>query len=374
MAPPFRADHVGSLLRPPPLKAARDKLEGDHHRRVSGSRRFKELEEIENAAILEAVALQESVGLEAITDGEFRRRSWWQDFVLELDGTFIDFAEFAIEFRDPRGHKLPAPVAHVDGRICRSRGFNTDAFKFLKQHTKRTPKVTMPSPPVVHFFGGRRAIDAKIYPDLDKFWSDLAQAYREEIAALAALGCTYIQLDECILALMCDSKFRDQLQARGDDPECLVDGYAESINEAVRDRPAGMTVALHLCRGNNRGHWLGEGGYDYVSDVLFNKIKVDAFFMEYDSPRSGDFTPLRLLPKGKTAVLGLVTTKSPTLESESEIMRRIDEAQKHAPIERLALSPQCGFASHFMGNPLTPDDQRKKLELVVNVAHRVWPH
>lgn len=370
--PPFRADHVGSLLRPAALRAAREKAEGDHHKRVRGSRRFKELEPLENEAILDAIRLQEAVGLKAITDGEFRRRSWWQDFVLELDGTFIDFAEFAIEFTDPQGHKLPAPVAHVDGKIRRPRAYNLDGYKFLKANTRGTPKVTMPSPPVVHFFGGRLAIDPKVYPDLGEFWSDLARAYREEIADLAAAGCTYIQIDECIFALMCDPKFRAQLARRGDDPEKLLVTYAKVINESVKDRPKDLVVAMHLCRGNNRGHWLGEGGYDYISDVLFNTVDVDAFFMEYDSPRAGDFTPLKLLPKGKTAVLGLVTSKSPTLESADDIRRRIDEAAKHAPIGQLALSPQCGFASHFIGNPLTVDDERRKLDLVVRVADEVW--
>lgn len=370
--PPFRADHVGSLLRPESLLRARDAAEGDHHRRVRGSRRFPELEPIENEAIIEAIRLQEEVGLQSITDGEFRRRSWWQDFVLELDGTFIDFAEFAIDFADPHGHKLPAPVAHVDGKIRRTRGYNTDAFQFLRAHTTRTPKLTMPSPPVVHFFGGRLAIDSKVYPDLGEFWSDLAHAYREEIAALADLGCTYIQIDECILALMCDPKFQAQLEARGDNPRKLLDTYADVINQAVSGRPEGVVIAMHLCRGNNRGHWLGEGGYDFVSDVLFNRIDVDAYFMEYDSPRAGDFSPLKRMPKGKVAVLGLVTSKSPTLESPDEIKRRIDEASKCAPLSQLGLSPQCGFASHFHGNPLTVEDERRKLELVVRVAEEVW--
>lgn len=370
--PPFRAEHVGSLLRPPSLLSARDRLEGNHHKRVKGSRRFPELQAMEDEAIKDAIRRQEEAGLQVITDGEFRRRSWWQDFVLELDGTYIDFAEFAIDFRDPDGHKLPAPVAHVDGKIKRSRGYNVEAFKFLKANTARTPKVTMPSPPVVHFFGGRRAIDETVYPDLAEFWADLARAYREEIAALAEAGCTYVQIDECILALMCDPKFRTQLAARGDDPDTLLETYADVINDSIRDRPPGVVIGMHLCRGNNRGHWLGEGGYDYISDVLFNRINADVYFMEYDSPRSGDFTPLRHLPRGKTAVLGLVTTKKAALETRESLVQRIAEAAKYAPLDRLALSPQCGFASHFLGNPLTDDDQRRKLELVVEVADRVW--
>ncbi len=370
--PPFRADHVGSLLRPEKLKAARDRLEGDHHTRVSDSRRFDELREIEDEAIVDAIALQEGVGLGAVTDGEFRRRSWWQDFVLELDGTYIDFAEFAIEFTDPQGNRLPAPVAHVNGKIRRSRSINRDSFLFLNDRSEGVVKITMPSPPIVHFFGGRLAVDESVYPDLDEFWSDLARAYREEIADLADAGCGYVQLDECILALMCDPKFRGQLEARGDDPESLLKTYAMVINEALSDRPDGVFVSMHLCRGNNRGHWLGEGGYDYVSDLLFNGIDVSAYFMEYDSPRAGDFGPLARLPTGKTAVLGLVTTKSPELEDPDALKRRIDAAARVAPLEQLALSPQCGFASHFLGNPLSEDDQRRKLDLVVRVAEDVW--
>ena len=370
--PPFRADHVGSLLRPEKLKAARDRLEGDHHTPVSDSRRFDELREIEDEAIVDAIALQESVGLRTVTDGEFRRRSWWQDFVLELEGTYIDFAEFAIEFSDPQGNRLPAPVAHVEGKIRRSRPINRDSFLFLKNRAMGVVKITMPSPPIVHFFGGRMAVDETVYPDLGEFWSDLARAYREEIADLAEAGCTYVQLDECILALMCDPKFRAQLEARGDDPDSLLETYVRVINDALSDRPAGVFVSMHLCRGNNRGHWLGEGGYDYISDVLFNEIDVDAYFMEYDSPRAGDFGPLAGLPEGKTAVLGLVTTKSPELEEPDALKRRIDEAARLAPQDQLALSPQCGFASHFLGNPLTPDDQRRKLDLVVRVAEDVW--
>ena len=370
--PPFRADHVGSLLRPEKLKAARDRLEGDHHTRVDDSRRFDELREIEDESIVEAIALQEGVGLRTVTDGEFRRRSWWQDFVLELDGTYIDFAEFAIEFTDPEGNRLPAPVAHVDGKIRRPRSINRDSFLFLNDRARGVVKVTMPSPPIVHFFGGRLAVDESVYPDLDEFWSDLAQAYREEIADLAEAGCTYVQFDECILALMCDPRFRAQLRARGDDPDTLLETYVRVINDALSDRPDGVFVSMHLCRGNNRGHWLGEGGYDYVSDLLFNEIEVEAYFMEYDSPRAGDFGPLARLPDGKTAVLGLVTTKSPRLEDPDALKRRIDEAARLAPLERLALSPQCGFASHFLGNPLTEDDQRRKLDLVVRVAEDVW--
>jgi 5-methyltetrahydropteroyltriglutamate--homocysteine methyltransferase len=370
--PPYRAEHVGSLLRPNALREARARVEGDYHATTRGSIRFKQLESLENDAIVDAIRLQEEIGLQSITDGEFRRRSWWQDFVLELGGTYIGFADFALEFTDPQGHKLPAPVAHVDAKIRRTHGITTDSFKFLKAHTKRTPKITMPSPPVVHFFGGNLSIDKTVYSELEEFWADLARAYREEIQDLAALGCKYIQLDECIFALMCDPKFQSQLRARGDDPDALLRTYTKVINSVLKDRPNDVTFAMHLCRGNNRGHWLAEGGYDFISEVLFNEIDVDAYFMEYDSPRAGDFRPLRQLPRGKTVVLGLVTTKTPKLESEDDIKRRIDEAAAFAPLDRLALSPQCGFASHFIGNPLSVDDERRKLELVVKVADDVW--
>jgi 5-methyltetrahydropteroyltriglutamate--homocysteine methyltransferase len=370
--PPFRAEHVGSLLRPEKLKAARDRLEGDIYKTVRGSRRFAALEPLEDEAIIDAIRLQERAGLQVITDGEFRRKSWFQDFVLEFDGAYVDFADFAIEFRDEAGNKLPSVTVHVDGKIKRTRSYGAGPFRFLRQHTQRTPKVTMPSPPIFHFFGGRLSVDEKVYPDIDEFWADLARAYREEIKELAQLGCTYVQLDEVIFAIMCDPRFRAQLEARGDKPDSLLKTYAKVINDAVRDRPKGVVVGMHLCRGNNRGQWMAEGGYEFISDVLFNTVEVDAYFMEYDSPRAGDFTPLKRLPKGKSAVLGLVTTKSPLLETADALKRRIDEAAKSAPLEQLALSPQCGFASHFLGNPLTVDDQFRKLELVVKVAESVW--
>ena len=370
--PPYRAEHVGSLLRPQNLLVARQRLEGDQYTTTRGSLHFDELRELEDEAIREAIQLQEQVGLQAITDGEFRRRSWWQDFILELGGVTLGMAEDAA-WADPQGHRLSQRVVRIDRKIERTHGILTDAFSFLKSNTSGTPKMTMPSPPIVHFYGGRQFIDEDVYPDLDEFWADLTRAYREEISALAALGCEYIQLDECIFAILCDPTHREQQRARGRDPEELVRTYLQAINDAVAERPAGMTITMHLCRGNNRGHWLAEGGYDYVANVLFNEVNVDAYFLEYDSPRAGDFTPLRHLPKNKKAVLGLITTKSPTLESVDEVKRRIDDAATYAPIEQLALSPQCGFASNFMGNPVTIDDQRRKLSLVVEVASDMWP-
>ncbi|MSQ51403.1 MAG: 5-methyltetrahydropteroyltriglutamate--homocysteine S-methyltransferase [Betaproteobacteria bacterium] len=370
--PFFRAEHVGSLLRPGKLKDARDRLEGDHHARVRGSRRFRELESMENECILEAVKLQEAAGLKVLTDGEFRRRSWWQDFALELEGTFIDFGDHGLVFRDPQGHKLPVPVGFVDGKIRRVRGFNTDCFEFLKKHTQLTPKVTMPAPHALHFFGGRACINSSIYPDLEEFWSDLARAYQEEIADLAHLGCRYVQLDDAMFATMCDPTVQEQLRARGDDPQALLADYVKVVNAAISGRPADMTVAIHLCRGNNRGHWMASGGYDFVAEALFGELQVDSYLLEYDSPRAGDFSPLSKLPNGKTVILGLISSKTAVLESKDELKRRIDEAGRYASLSQLGISPQCGFSSHFLGNPLSQDDQMRKLELVVGIAQDVW--
>ena len=368
---PYRAEHVGSLLRPQHLLDARERLEGDQYQVTEGSLKFDELRELEDAAIRDAVRLQEEVGLQAITDGEFRRRSWWQDFILELGGVTLGMAEDAA-WTDPQGHKLSQRVVIVEGKIERTRPILGDAFQFVKSITNRTPKMTMPSPPIVHYYGGRQYIDETVYPDLDEFWADLTRAYREEISGLAALGCDYVQLDECIFAILCDPQYQEQARSRGRDPDQLIRTYVRAINDVVTERPPGMTIAMHLCRGNNRGHWLAEGGYDYVADALFNQVNVDAYFLEYDSPRAGDFSPLRYLPKEKSAILGLITTKSPELESTDDVKRRIDEAATFTDLAQLGLSPQCGFASNFMGNPVTLDDQRRKLERVVEVASEVW--
>ena len=368
---PFRAEHVGSLLRPQHLLDARQNLEGDQYQTTVGSLNFNELQELENVAIKDAIRLQEDVGLQSITDGEFRRRSWWQDFILELGGISLGMAEDAA-WQDPQGHKLSQRVVRIDGKIEWNGGILTDAFKYLISQTDRTPKITLPSPPIAHFYGGRRYIDEAVYPDMDEFWDDLIRAYRSEINALAAAGCEYIQLDECILAILCDPSHQEAQRALGRDPNLLIETYIQAINSTVRDRPTGITVAMHLCRGNNRGHWLADGGYDFVADALFTQIDVDAYFLEYDSPRAGDFSPLRYLPSEKRVVLGLVTTKSPELESIEQLKYRIEDASTHVPIDQLCLSPQCGFASNFMGNPVSIDDQRRKLELVVKVAAEVW--
>jgi 5-methyltetrahydropteroyltriglutamate--homocysteine methyltransferase len=379
MAPPFRAEHVGSLLRPAKLLAARAALEGDQYRTVSGSTLYAELRDIEDAPIREAVALQEGVSLDVVTDGEFRRRSWYQDFVLALGGTSITFVDAsrtisaAMPFQDESGvEKLPGHLVQVTGKLKREKGIFTEHFRFLKRATKRVPKVSIPSPTMLHFWGGRAAIDSKVYPDLDAFWDDAVAAWVAELRDLAALGCSYVQIDDVTFPILCDPRGQAALVKRGDDPAALVRVYADVVNRVVAGAPKGMTLGLHMCRGNNRGKWMGDGGYEFVSDVVFRHVKIDNYFMEYDTDRAGDFRPLRHVPKGKTVVLGLVSTKTPKLEAKDDLKRRIDAAAKFMPQEHLCLSPQCGFASNFMGNPLTVDDQKRKLELVVGTAREVW--
>jgi 5-methyltetrahydropteroyltriglutamate--homocysteine methyltransferase len=379
MRPPFRAEHVGSLLRPQALLKARAAAEGDQYRPVSGPLAYAGLAEIEDAAIRDAVRLQEDAGLSVVTDGEFRRRSWFQDFLLALSGTRITFVDAAhtisaaLPFRDDQSAEtLPGHIIEVHGKLTRERGIFTEAFKFLKNITKRTPKVSLPSPTMLHFWGGRAAIDASVYPDLEEFWADAVSIWVAEINALHALGCTYVQLDDVTFPLLCDPRGQAALARRGDDPARILETYARVLNRIVAAAPAGMTLAMHMCRGNNRGKWMGSGGYEYVSEVVFRQIDIANFFMEYDTARAGDFRPLRHLPAGKTVVLGLVSTKTPVLESKDDLRRRIDEAANYVPLERLCLSPQCGFASNFAGNPLTIDDQRRKLALVVETAREVW--
>jgi 5-methyltetrahydropteroyltriglutamate--homocysteine methyltransferase len=379
MSPPFRAEHVGSLLRPKALLDARAGAEGNQYRTVSGPLTYGGLSEIEDAAIREAVRLQEDVGLPVVTDGEFRRRSWFQDFLLALAGTRITFVDAAhtvsaaLPFRDDASAEtLPGHIIEVHGKLTRERGIFTEHFKFLKNITQRTPKVSLPSPTMLHFWGGRAAIDARVYPDLEEFWDDAVAIWTAEINALHGLGCTYVQIDDVTFPLLCDPRGQAALRGRGDDPARILATYAGVLNRIVAGAPAGMTLAMHMCRGNNRGKWMGSGGYEYVSEVVFGQIASANFFMEYDTARAGDFRPLRHLPAGKTVVLGLVSTKTPRLESKDDLKRRIGEAAKYVPLERLSLSPQCGFASNFAGNPLTIDDERRKLALVVETAREVW--
>jgi 5-methyltetrahydropteroyltriglutamate--homocysteine methyltransferase len=377
--PPFRAEHVGSLLRPAALLQARTEAEGDQYRQVSGPLKFDQLKQLEDAAVADVVKLQESVGLQVVTDGEFRRRSWFQDFLLALSGTRITFVDAsrsvsaALPFRDDASaDTLPGHIIEVHAKLARPAGIFTEHFKFLKNITARTPKVSLPSPTMLHFWGGRAAIDATVYPDLEEFWADAVAIWIAEITALHALGCSYVQIDDVTFPLLCDPRGQAALTRRGDDPAKIVEAYAGVLNRIVAGAPAGMTLAMHMCRGNNRGKWMGSGGYEYVSEIVFRQIDIANFFMEYDTARAGDFRPLRHLPAGKTVVLGLVSTKTPVLEGKDDLKRRIEEAAKYVPLERLCLSPQCGFASNFAGNPLSIDDQRRKLALVVETAREVW--
>ena len=366
--PPFRADHVGSLLRPAELIAARaDAAAG----RISAD----ELRAVEDEAIADAVRMQEGVGLRGITDGEFRRTSWHMDFIYALDGIAAADEKVKVSFHNEQGDiEFMTPLAHVGSRVGVSETIFGDAFSYLsEQVTNGMPKLTIPSPSMVHYRGGRAAIDESVYPDLDSFWSDLTAAYRDEVARLGELGCTYLQLDDTSLAYLNDPEQRAYMKSIGGDPDAQHVEYIRHINEALRDRPEGMSVTTHMCRGNFRSSWVAEGGYDHVAEALFDELDVDGYFMEWDDERSGGFEPLRLLPKGeKQVVLGLVTTKHGELESRDMLLRRIEEAARYAPIEQLCLSPQCGFSSTVEGNLLSAEEQWAKLRLIVEVAAEVW--
>jgi methionine synthase II (cobalamin-independent) len=364
---PFRADHVGSLLRPAALLEARCAYE-------NGRLSSEELHAAEDRAIRTAVELQQQVGLRAVTDGEFRRRWWHLDFLTAIENVERVAPRVKARFRTHSGPlELEAPAIRVTGKLARPDPIFVEHFRFLRSATSGVPKLAIPSPSVMHFRGGRAAVDPLAYPEIEEFFADLARIYAEEIADLAEAGCTYLQIDETNLAYLCDPLLREQVRERlGQDPSELARTYAGLINAAIRGRPAGMRVMLHLCRGNFRSGWAAEGGYEPVANVLFNEIEVDGYFLEYDDERAGGFEPLRLVPKGKVVVLGLVTTKRGELESPAAIRRRIEQASRFAPLEQLALSPQCGFASTCEGNVLTAGDQRSKLELVTRVAREVW--
>ena len=363
--PPFRADHVGSLLRPPELLAARAKHQ-------AGEISAAAMREIEDRSIRDAVALQESIGLRGITDGEYRRTYFHIDFLEKLDGIAVRGGIATKFHRHDKEIDFAPPRLEVVGKLRRSRPIAGEDFDFLKSVTKQTAKLCIPSPTMVHFRGGRAAIDRTAYPDMEEFFADLARAYREEIADLAARGCTYLQLDDTNLAYLCDEKLRRGARERGDDPDQLPHIYARLINDSIRNRPSSMTVCIHLCRGNFRSAWVAEGGYDPVAEPLFSEIAVDGYFLEYDTPRAGDFSPLRYLPKGKSLVLGLVTTKTPELESADDLKRRIDSAARYVPMEHLAISPQCGFSSTVHGNDISVETEIAKLRLIVDVARDVW--
>jgi 5-methyltetrahydropteroyltriglutamate--homocysteine methyltransferase len=328
------------------------------------------LRQVEDTAIRDAIRLQESLGLRAVTDGEYRRAFWHYDFLAGLDG--VEMVEIASGVQFSGAHQLRPIAPAVTGKLDYTSDHMVDHFTFLQAHTRVTPKQSIPSPTALHYRGGRQAISPTVYPDIDSFFHDLGLAYQKAIAAFARAGCTYLQLDEVYLAYLCDPRQHADLRARGEDPERLLPAYAQLINLAIAQRPAGMTLAMHLCRGNFRSSWIAQGSYEPVADLLFNTLGVDVYFMEYDTERAGGFEPLRFLPPGKMAVLGLVTSKTGELEGKDALKRRIDQATQYAPLEQLAMSPQCGFASTEEGNVLTEDEQRAKLALVVEVVDEVW--
>jgi 5-methyltetrahydropteroyltriglutamate--homocysteine methyltransferase len=373
--PPFRAEHVGSLKRPEGLQRTRERLLGpvspNHN---LGPHNNAELRQLENEAVKEVIAFQENLGLRDITDGEFRRCTWWTDFLLGFEGVVENKdAPAPIVVVDSSGHRAQIPSIAVKGSIKWKRSVVREGFEFLKAHTRETPKLSIPAPMELHYLiGGGRNIDSEIYPDFASFAEDLASAYQREIAELAAAGCRYLQLDDVTFGFLCDPKRRAEVSGWGTDPNSLLRDYVGLFNRAVANRPSDMVLAIHVCRGNRSGHWGAEGGYDLVAELLFNKLDADVYFLEYDSPRAGTFEPLRYLPENKRVVLGLVTTKESKLESADALKRRIDEAARYAPLERLALSPQCGFSANYIGNPVTIVDERRKLSLVVDVARDVW--
>jgi 5-methyltetrahydropteroyltriglutamate--homocysteine methyltransferase len=364
--PPFRADHVGSFLRPKYLLDAREQA-------AKGEITKAQLRAVEDRAITEIVRFQEDVGLKSITDGEFRRTYFHIDFLEQLGGVKTDIP---VTIKKPDGtEELAPPVMRVVDKVRHVKDIQRADFEYLKSQVSagRTPKVTIPSPTMLHFRGGRAGISREHYPELEpEFYEDVARAYGDELRSLAAAGATYVQMDDTNLAYLCDDKMREAARSRGDDPDELPHRYAKFINRVVAQKPEGMTLAVHLCRGNFKSTWAAQGSYEPVAQALLSEMNVDAYFLEYDDERSGDFKPLRFLPKGKTVVLGLVTTKLGQLENKDDLKRRIEEASRHAPIDQLALSPQCGFSSTVHGNNIAVEAQRAKLRLVVETASEVW--
>jgi 5-methyltetrahydropteroyltriglutamate--homocysteine methyltransferase len=361
-SPPFRADHVGSLLRPAALKQAREQ-------RAKSEIDAAALRKVEDREIERVIAMQEEVGLQSITDGEFRRSWWHLDFLWGLDGIERHAMDTGVAFAAVTTRNEGAKVT---GKVGFSGHPMLEHFKFLAAHTRRTPKITIPSPSAIYGRPMRTPIDERIYPKLDDFFDDLGQAYKKAVRAFADAGCRYLQLDEVFIAMLCDDKYRAQMTARGDDPDRLGPLYGDLINTAMSDIPADMTITMHLCRGNYKSTFMGSGGYEAEQEILFDRIKVHGYFMEYDTERAGGFEPLRLVPKDRQVVLGLVTSKSGRLEAKDAIKRRIDEAAKYISLDQLCLSPQCGFASTEEGNTLAEDEQWDKLRMIVEVAQEVW--
>jgi len=365
--PPFRADHVGSFLRPNTVVDARAQ-------RSKGEIGSEELREVEDAAIAEVVRQQEDVGLKGITDGEFRRFMFHLDFLEQLDGVTVTEGDFLARFHRTDGSEVEfsPPTMHVDAPIRHARPIQGADFDYLASQVTMTAKVSIPAPSMLHFRGGRKAISEEVYPNLDQFFEDLTAAYREEIADLASRGARYVQLDDTNLAYLCDPDVRERTAARGDDPDELTRLYSQLVNDAFKERPDDMVAAIHLCRGNFRSAWVTQGGYEPVAEILFNEMDVDVFFLEYDDERSGDFAPLRFLPEGKKVVLGLMSSKQSRVEDIDEVKKRIDEAATYVSLSQLALSHQCGFSSTVHGNQISPDDQWRKLARTVEIAHDVW--
>lgn len=374
--PPFRADHVGSLLRPAGLKQARERLLGPDTASTNlGPHGNEELARIEDGFVRAVIALQERVGLRAATDGEFRRRSWFSELMMTWEGFSATRQGTASPFgwRNEEGRQQDFTVVWVEGRVCWRPSAVVRAFEFLNASTGSVAKVTIPAPPVVYCFaGGDPGVLGKAYDDIDAFWEDLVAAYRQELTALVAAGARYIQLDDVAIPFLCDPSYEEVFRSWGSGPKAVLAEYARRINQALECLPGDVTVTMHQCRGNREGLWAAAGGYDSVAEVLFNEINVQGYFLEYDTSRAGTFEPLRFLPAGKVVALGLVSTKGPTLESADYLKRRIEEASRFVPLERLALAPQCGFASSVQGNPLTEADQEAKLARIVEVAHDVW--
>jgi 5-methyltetrahydropteroyltriglutamate--homocysteine methyltransferase len=366
--PPFRADHVGSLLRPAGLLAARDK-------HAAGELSLDQLRTAENEAIREVVQMQHEIGLQSATDGEFRRSSWHMDFIYQLGGIEKAPGDIRVKFHNAEGDIEFTPAAiHVAEKVHLARPIFAEDFGFLKDTAPEgiTPKLTIPSPSMVHYRGGAAAINPDVYADVDAFWTDLTAAYADQVRAVHDLGCRYLQFDDTSLAYLNDPRQRAEMADKGEDAEHLHETYIRHINEALADKPADLTVTTHMCRGNFRSSWVAEGGYDFVAEALFGELGVDGFFLEYDDARSGGFEPLRFVPKGKMVVLGLVTTKRGALEDKDQLKRRIEEAAQYVPIEQLCLSPQCGFSSTVEGNTVTYDEEVAKLTLIVETAAEVW--
>jgi 5-methyltetrahydropteroyltriglutamate--homocysteine methyltransferase len=361
--PPFRADHIGSLLRPDILRQA-------FRRHAAGEISDDAFAAIQAQCIREVVQLQEDCGLPVATDGEFRRASYWARFVERTEGFTIRPA--VLTFRDDHGHEVAFTAPYAAGKLRRTKPLALDEFLFLRGCTNLTPKITLPSPSTMHFYAGRDYADPAVYADDTAFFADLNKTFRDELAELAKAGCKYIQLDEVAIALLCDPMIREKVEALGSDPDRLVDLYIHAINQAVAGLPSDVVIGVHMCRGNYKGHYLGAGGYDSVAERFFAGTDVHHFLLEYDTPRAGDFNPLRFVPKGRGVVLGLISSKTPVLEGIDALKRRAEEASRHIDLDRLAISPQCGFASSVAGNPVTEADQRAKLQLVVEAARAIW--